>query len=81
MLDGHLKHCHNFISLLNRINDGDDLRLSGSKFQSWVALYGIKFSPYPFEIGVRVSKTLNCCVLQKLAMAEKSSLIISSERP
>ena len=28
---------HNFSSFLNRVNDGDDLRFSGSKFQSWLA--------------------------------------------
>ena len=38
MLHGQLKHCHNFISFLNKANDEDDLRFSGSKFQSWLAL-------------------------------------------
>ena len=37
MLHEQLKHCHNFISFLNRVNDGDDLRFSGNKFQSWLA--------------------------------------------
>ena len=63
MLHGQLKHCQNFISFLNRVNDGDDLRFSGSKFQSWLALYGIEFNPYLFEVGMWVSKTLNCRVL------------------
>ena len=30
MLHGQLKHGHNFISFLNRANDGDDMRFSGS---------------------------------------------------
>ena len=34
MLHGQLKPCHN----LNRVNDGDDLRFPGSKFQGWLAL-------------------------------------------
>ena len=34
MLHGQLKDSHNFISILNRGNDGDDLRFSGSKLKS-----------------------------------------------
>ena len=52
MLHGQLKHCHNFISFLNRVSDGDDFRFSVRKFQSWLALYGIEFNPYLFEVGM-----------------------------
>ena len=52
MLHGQLKHSHNFISFLNRVNDGHDLRFSGTKFQSLLALQGIEFNPYLFEVGM-----------------------------
>ena len=62
MLHGQLKHCHNFISFLDRVNDENDFRFSGTKFQSWLALEGIEVNPYLFEVGMWVSKTLNCHV-------------------
>ena len=63
MYHGQLKHCQNFISFLNRVNDGDDLKFSGSKFQSLLALKGIEFNPYLFEVGMWVLKSLNCHAL------------------
>ena len=42
MLHGQLKHSHNVISFLDRVNDRDDLRFSGSKFQRWLTLYRIQ---------------------------------------
>ena len=52
MLHGQLKRSHSFISLLNIVNDGDDLKFSGSKFQSWLALQGIEINLYLFEVGM-----------------------------
>ena len=80
MLYGQLKQPHNFISLLNSANDGDDLRFSWGKIQRWLALQGTKFNPYRFEVGMWVSKTLNCRVLNIFALVEETSFIISGKK-
>ena len=49
-LQGQSKHFQNLISFLNRVNYGDALKLSRSKFQSWLALLDIEFNPYLFEV-------------------------------
>ena len=49
-LQGQSKHFQNLISSLNRVNYGDALKLSRSKFQSWLALLDIEFNPYLFEV-------------------------------
>ena len=38
MSHGQKKHSHNFVAFLNKVNERDDLRFSGSKFQSLLAL-------------------------------------------
>ena len=76
-----LKYSHNFISFLNRVNDGGDLKFSASKFQSWFALQCIEFNPHLFKVGMWVWKALNCPVLQIFALAEKTFFSISGERP
>ena len=41
-----IKQTQNFISFLNIVNEGDNLRFQGSKLQSWLALQDTEFNPY-----------------------------------
>ena len=49
---GNWNHTRSLISFFNRVNEGDDLRFSKSKFQTCLALNGIEFNPYLFEVGM-----------------------------
>ena len=39
------------LSISNRFNDDNDLKLSGSQFQIWLALQDFEFSTYLSKVG------------------------------
>lgn len=54
MLQDQLKHFYNVVLSLNRVNDGDNLGFSGSKFQRCLDLYGIgnEFDSHLLELEI-----------------------------